>query len=78
MLPANPKAKASDSPLVVKGKAMLDEAKELTQFFNRDSSDALQPTADTALTKFIDKPDQIDAILRGVAGRRREGLQGLT
>ncbi|MGW4466147.1 ABC transporter substrate-binding protein [Micromonospora sp. NBC_01796] len=64
VLPANPKAKASDSPLVVKGKAMLDSAKELTQFFNRDSSDALQPTADTALTKFIDKPDQIDAILR--------------
>jgi multiple sugar transport system substrate-binding protein len=24
----------------------------------------LQPTADTALTKFIDQPDQIDAILR--------------
>ncbi|WFF02668.1 extracellular solute-binding protein [Micromonospora sp. WMMD964] len=64
VLPANPRAKASDSPLVAKGKAMLGEAKELTQFFNRDSSDALQPTADTALTKFIDKPDQIDAILR--------------
>lgn len=63
ILPANPKAKAADSPLVAKGKAMLDSAKELTQFFNRDSSDALQPTADTALTKFIDKPDQIDAIL---------------
>lgn len=64
VLPANPKAKAADSPLVVKGKAMLDGAKELTQFFNRDSSDALQPTADVALTKFIDKPDQVDAILR--------------
>ncbi|MFI6761809.1 ABC transporter substrate-binding protein [Micromonospora sp. NPDC050417] len=64
VLPANPKAKASDSPLVAKGKAMLESAQELTQFFNRDSSDALQPTADTALTKFIDKPDQIDAILR--------------
>jgi multiple sugar transport system substrate-binding protein len=63
VLPANPKAKAKDSPLVAKGKAMLDSAKELTQFFNRDSSDALQPTADTALTKFLDKPDQIDAIL---------------
>jgi multiple sugar transport system substrate-binding protein len=64
VLPANPKAKAADSPLVAKGKAMLDSAQELTQFFNRDSSDALQPTADTALTKFIDQPDQIDAILR--------------
>jgi len=63
ILPANPKAKAKDSPLVAKGKAMLAGAAELTQFFNRDSSDALQPTADTALTRFIDKPDQIDAIL---------------
>jgi multiple sugar transport system substrate-binding protein len=63
VLPTNPTAKAADSALVVKGKAMLDSAKELTQFFNRDSSDALQPTTDTALTRFIDKPDQIDAIL---------------
>jgi multiple sugar transport system substrate-binding protein len=63
VLPTNPKAKAADKPIVAKGKAMLESAKELTQFFNRDSSDALQPTADTALTKFIDKPDQIDAIL---------------
>jgi multiple sugar transport system substrate-binding protein len=63
VLPANPKAQAANTPLVVKGKAMLDSAAEITQFFNRDSSDALQPTADTALTKFIDKPDQIDAIL---------------
>ncbi|MGK5741026.1 ABC transporter substrate-binding protein [Micromonospora sp. URMC 103] len=64
VLPVHPKAKAADSPLVAKGKAMLDSAAELTQFFNRDSTDALQPTADTALTKFIDRPDQIDAILR--------------
>jgi multiple sugar transport system substrate-binding protein len=64
VLPVHPKAKAADSPLVSKGKAMLASAAELTQFFNRDSSDALQPTADTALTKFMDKPDQIDAILR--------------
>jgi multiple sugar transport system substrate-binding protein len=63
VLPTNPKAKAADKPIVAKGKAMLESAKELTQFFNRDSSDSLQPTADTALTKFIDKPDQIDAIL---------------
>jgi multiple sugar transport system substrate-binding protein len=63
VLPTHPKAKAADRPLVAKGKAMLESAQELTQFFNRDSSDSLQPTADTALTKFIDKPDQIDAIL---------------
>ncbi|MGC4939453.1 ABC transporter substrate-binding protein [Kribbella sp. DT2] len=63
-IPANPDGKAADTPLVAKGKAMVNSAAELTQFFNRDSSDALQPTADAALTKFMDKPDQIDQILK--------------
>ncbi|HEY0472748.1 MAG TPA: substrate-binding domain-containing protein [Kribbella sp.] len=64
VIPANPDAKAADTPLVRKGVAMVQAAKEITQFFNRDSSDALQPTADAALTKFLDKPDQIDQILK--------------
>jgi multiple sugar transport system substrate-binding protein len=51
------------SPLVQKGIKMLGEAKGLTQFFNRDSSDELQTTADTALTKFLDKPGDVNAIL---------------
>ncbi len=63
-IPANPDGKSADTPLVKKGKAMIEGAAELTQFFNRDSSDALQPTADAALTKFLDKPDQIDKILK--------------
>ncbi|MFG1628449.1 ABC transporter substrate-binding protein [Kribbella sp. NPDC049227] len=63
-IPANPDGKSADTPLVKKGKAMIESAAELTQFFNRDSSDALQPTADAALTKFLDKPDQIDQILK--------------
>ncbi|WP_406051978.1 ABC transporter substrate-binding protein [Kribbella sp. NBC_00889] len=63
-IPANPDGKSADTPLVKKGKAMIEGAAELTQFFNRDSSDALQPTADAALTKFLDKPDQIDQILK--------------
>jgi len=64
VIPANPDGKAADTPLVKKGKAMIEGAAEITQFFNRDSSDALQPTADAALTKFLDKPDQIDQILK--------------
>ena len=64
VIPANPDGKAADTPLVNKGKAMIESAAEITQFFNRDSSDALQPTADAALTKFLDKPDQIDQILK--------------
>ncbi|HEY4020011.1 MAG TPA: extracellular solute-binding protein [Pseudonocardiaceae bacterium] len=63
ILPANPSAKDAGTPLVAKGKEMLAKAADLTQFFNRDSSDALQPTADAALTQFIQKPDQINSIL---------------
>ncbi|MCK2241664.1 MULTISPECIES: ABC transporter substrate-binding protein [unclassified Crossiella] len=63
ILPAHPSAKDSGTPLVLKGRKMLQEAKELTQFFNRDSSDALQPTADTALIRFIQRPNEISSIL---------------
>jgi len=63
VIPANPDAKDSGTALVAKGKAMLAKAADLTQFFNRDSSDALQPTADAALTQFFDKPGQLDSIL---------------
>jgi multiple sugar transport system substrate-binding protein len=63
VIPANPKARDAGTPLVAKGRAMLAKAADLTQFFNRDSSDALQPTADAALTRFFDQPGQIDSIL---------------
>jgi multiple sugar transport system substrate-binding protein len=63
VLPANPDAKDAGTALVTKGRQMLAKAADLTQFFNRDSSDALQPTADAALTQFFDKPDQLDSIL---------------
>lgn len=64
-LPTSPKVDASKfSPLVQKGVQFLNQSKDLTQFFNRDSSDELQTTADTALTKFLDRPDQVDKILK--------------
>lgn len=64
-LPTSPDVDASQfSPLVQKGLKMLNETEEITQFFNRDSSDALQTTADTALTKFLAKPDDVDSILK--------------
>jgi multiple sugar transport system substrate-binding protein len=62
-IPAAPLAKAAVTAQNTKGKAMLEAAADLTQFFNRDGGDELQPTADTALLKFMDKPGEIDAIL---------------
>ncbi|MFF3752253.1 ABC transporter substrate-binding protein [Streptomyces sp. NPDC002018] len=62
-LPTNPKAKDTGTPLVKKGRALIESAADVTQFFNRDSSDALQPTADTALTRFLAKPKEINSIL---------------
>jgi multiple sugar transport system substrate-binding protein len=65
VLPCNPKAKDAGTALVKKGRAHVEEAAEITQFFNRDSSDALQPSADTALTRFLAKPKEIGSILTG-------------
>jgi multiple sugar transport system substrate-binding protein len=62
-VPASPKAKAAQTTQFLKGRAMLEAAADLTQFFNRDGGDELQPTADTALLKFMDNPGDIGAIL---------------
>jgi multiple sugar transport system substrate-binding protein len=63
-LPTSPKVDTSGfSPLVQKGIKYLAETEAITQFFNRDSSDELQTTADTALTKFLDSPNDVNAIL---------------
>ena len=64
-LPTSPEVDASNfSPLVQKGIKLLQDTKEITQFFNRDSSDALQTTADAALTKFLDNPGDVNSILK--------------
>lgn len=63
VIPANPQATAPSTPLVQKGKAMLAAADQLTQFFNRDSTDALQNTANTALIDFIQNPAKLTSIL---------------
>jgi multiple sugar transport system substrate-binding protein len=62
-IPVNPRAKDSGTALVKKGRALIENASDVTQFFNRDSSDALQPSADTALTHFLSKPKDITSIL---------------
>jgi multiple sugar transport system substrate-binding protein len=64
-LPTSPDVDTSGfSPLVQKGIELLNSTQEITQFFNRDSSDALQTTADAALTRFIADPGDIPAHLR--------------
>lgn len=62
-IPASPLAKAAPTAQNLKGKAMLEAAADLTQFFNRDGGDELQPTADAALLKFMDNPGDVDAIM---------------
>lgn len=63
-LPTSPDVDTSSfSPLVQKGIELLNTTEEITQFFNRDSSDALQATADTALTKFLADPGSMKKIL---------------
>lgn len=63
-LPTSPEVDTSGfSPMVQKGIQLLEESDQLTQFFNRDSSDELQTTADAALNRFLDQPEEVDAIL---------------
>ena len=63
-LPTSPDVDSSGfSELTKKGMDLLAETEEITQFFNRDSSDALQTTADAALVRFLSEPEEVDAIL---------------
>lgn len=63
-LPTSPDVDTSEfSPLVQKGIELLEETEEITQFFNRDGSDALQATADDALTRFLADPESLTEIL---------------
>lgn len=63
-LPTHPDVDTSGfSPLVLKGLDLLNNTEQITQFFNRDSNDELQGTADTALMRFINNPGDVDAIL---------------
>ncbi|MDR6972914.1 extracellular solute-binding protein [Leifsonia shinshuensis] len=63
-LPANTKATLQLDTLSKQGKDMLESAKQITQFYNRDAGDAQQTPADTALTSFIAHPENIDQILK--------------
>jgi multiple sugar transport system substrate-binding protein len=75
-LPTSPDVDTSKfSPLVKKGIAFLGETDEITQFFNRDSSDELQTTADAALTKFLDKPKDVSSILADWQGAASKVLK---
>ena len=61
--PVSPTARVSLTPLEKKGLAMLQQAKAITQFFNRDSSDALQTTNYNAMEAFWESPGNIDSML---------------
>lgn len=63
-LPANTKATLQLDALSKQGKEMLESAKQITQFYNRDAGDAQQTPADTALTSFFAHPENIDQILK--------------
>jgi multiple sugar transport system substrate-binding protein len=63
-LPASTKATLQLDALSKQGKDMLESAKRITQFYNRDAGDAQQTPADTALTSFFAHPENIDQILK--------------
>jgi len=62
-LGTNPTTTRELSDLETQGLDMLQSAAQLTQFFNRDGGEALQPTADSALVRFFFAPGEVDQIL---------------
>jgi multiple sugar transport system substrate-binding protein len=63
-IPANPNVDVELTPVLLQGQDILDAAVGgVTQFFNRDSSDALQATADQALTQYLAGVKPLDQIL---------------
>jgi multiple sugar transport system substrate-binding protein len=75
-LSANPDVDIDLSPLAQQGKELLESATALTQFFNRDAGDELQPAADAALTQFLAQPENIEQILadwQAASERARQG-----
>jgi len=64
LLPANPNVDVELGPDALKGQLILESAVGgVTQFFNRDSSDALQATADQALTQYLAGAKSLSDIL---------------
>jgi multiple sugar transport system substrate-binding protein len=63
LLPTNPDAKVDLTPYAEKGKQLILDAKGLSQFFNRDAGDDVQPTADQALTKYLAGAADLSSIL---------------
>jgi multiple sugar transport system substrate-binding protein len=64
VIPANPNTDIELGPDALKGQAILESAVGgVTQFFNRDSSDALQATADQALTQYLAGAKSINDII---------------
>ena len=64
VIPANPNVDVELGPDALKGQAILQSAVGgVTQFFNRDSSDAMQATADQALTQYLANAKGLEAIL---------------
>lgn len=62
--PVSPTAKLTNlTPMEKQGLAMLRQATTLTQFFNRDSSDALQTTNYNAMEAFWQNPRNISPML---------------
>ncbi|TDN91581.1 ABC transporter substrate-binding protein [Microbacterium sp. BK668] len=63
LLPTNPDAEVELTPYAEKGREIIQNAAGLSQFFNRDAGDDVQPSADQALTQYLAQAAEIGDIL---------------
>jgi len=70
-IPANHEAAVADDRFLKAGQKILNEAKGVSQFLDRDTSEDLATVAMKGFQEFMVKPDRIDAVLANVEKARK-------
>lgn len=70
-LPVNKDAAIADDRFLRDGKALLDRAQNLAQFFDRDTSEDLATIAMKGFQEFMVKPDRLDTVLQNIERARK-------
>ena len=70
-IPVNRKAAIADDRFLAAGRALLNDAEKLAQFFDRDTDEELAMVAMKGFQEFMIKPERLDSILANIERTRR-------
>jgi multiple sugar transport system substrate-binding protein len=74
-IPVNRESEIADDRFLALGRALLDQADALTQYFDRDTSEDLATVAMKGFQEFMVRPDRLDQILEEIE-RNRQRIYG--